>query len=160
MGKIKVKLNKEASVNLSTRLLLVPGVNEVDEDLLMELAEKPHNRHFFENGIIEPVHPKAVQLGEPQPALTPASAYIQPNPEDDEAHQEAVALLAGEIVEMNAKDAVEAVGKVDRIEVLVAIAEQEKRKTVMEAVETRAETLAAAEKAPQDTQDEGAASEE
>lgn len=156
MGMIRVKLNMEASLTLSGKLLLKPGINDVDEDELQALMAPEAaalNRWFVEQGMIELVHPATPVIAPKLPELTPTKSYAQPDAERDEGHQEAVDALAKSISEMKAADAVSAVAKVDRLEVLIAISELDERATVQKALEMRAEQLQAEAPKPVDDAD-------
>src|SRR3990172_8165684 len=134
---MRVNLKQEASVNLSGRLLLKPGINDVDERLFAELmATSQANRWYVDSGRIEPVHAETMAPAPSAPVLTPEKAYTQPDPATDVAHQEAVAAAAQEIAAMNAKQATEAIGKVDRLEVLVGLAELQSPKTLLHRIQS------------------------
>lgn len=149
---MRVELHKEADQGLGGILTLKPGLNDVDPALWAKAAKHSLTPWFLEQGIIRVLDDAAVPVAGIKPAQ---GSYVVELPDEDEAEPElevsppkdlaedapADKAPAPSLVGMNATQAIAEVAKIDSVDVLMGLLEDESRKSVIKAIEARVDLL-------------------
>jgi hypothetical protein len=145
---MRIELHKTASQGLGGKLMLHPGLNEVDPAAWSQAMQHSMTSWFLQQGIIrvldecqvpvlpearsssyqvEPVDEQEVEISAARPRdLNKAATVIQPSTS---------------LVGIPVRRALGLIAKADSAEVLVAMLEGESRKTIVEAIEARMDQL-------------------